>query len=104
MNFLKFFNMKDINTGVAECAQSSGVILDVREISEYNSGHIENSINLPLSQIEKGYVDKALLEKALFVHCQSGIRSARATSILAKMGAVSVKDIGGISRYKGELV
>ena len=80
------------------------VLLDVRTKEEYESGHIKNSINIPLQQIadtQKRISDKSV---PLFVYCQSGARSTRAVSALKKMGYSDVANIGGISGYRGKVV
>ena len=94
----------DINQGVAEYRATYGaLLLDVRTPEEYHRGHIPGSRNLPLDSI--GGAEGLPEEKAtpIFVHCLSGVRSGQATDILGRMGYTRVKNIGGISRYRGEV-
>ncbi|MBR2528082.1 MAG: rhodanese-like domain-containing protein [Blautia sp.] len=92
----------DINKGVKEYKSTTGAVLvDVRERTEFASGHIMGAINEPLSMIPKTSLPK---EVPLFLYCLRGSRSRKAASILKKMGYEKVKSIGGINRYKGELV
>jgi len=58
------------------------VILDVRNQSEYDSGHIRNARLIPLSQLESrlGELDQ---NRVILVYCQTGGRSASASQILA---------------------
>lgn len=98
-------NKFDINHGIAEWKNTPGAILvDVRTVEEYKDGHIDGSINIPLGEIS------TILEKIpdrneiLFVHCQSGIRSAKAVAYMVQQGYVNVKNIGGLNEYDGELV
>lgn len=76
------------------------IVLDVREEYEYVSGHIEKSVNLPLSRVEYGIdsvtVDK---DKTLLVYCYSGARSASATRILHAMGYKNAYNFGGIATW-----
>src|SRR5699024_774535 len=60
-------------------------ILDVRSISEYNSGNLDNAKHLHFGQLDKKEVpfDK---EDKIYVHCQSGVRSAIAMSVLKTHG------------------
>ena len=106
MRLFNFFrNTADINTGVAEYETNVGaVLLDVRTAEEYNDGHIDGSINIPLDKISS--VENTVKDKStpLFVHCRSGARSAQATSILKRMGYTNVEDIGGILSYRGKVV
>ena len=54
MSIFGFFKQADINAGVQEFLKTEkAVLLDVRTKEEYESGHIENSENIPLQQIEK---------------------------------------------------
>ena len=91
---------KDINKGVEEFRNTrDAVLLDVRTSDEYKSGHIEGSLN-NIRDIQKKVKDK---NTPLFVHCLSGARSSSAVSLLKSMGYTNVKNIGGISNYKGRL-
>jgi rhodanese-related sulfurtransferase len=40
-------------TDYAELVKKGAVILDVRSKSEYDGGHIKNSINIPVDQLQK---------------------------------------------------
>lgn len=105
MSIFGFLKQADINAGVGDFLKTEkAVLLDVRTKGEYESGHIENSENIPLQQIEK--VLSIVTDKSipLFVYCQSGSRSSRATSALKQMGYRDVTNIGGISSYTGKVV
>ena len=105
MGFFDFFKSKNINQGIEEYRKTEGaVLLDVRTPGEYSEGHIENSVNLPVQSIDAA--EKLLPQKdtALFVYCQSGMRSAQAVRILKKMGYTNVNDVGGIMSYCGPIV
>ncbi len=73
------------------------IILDVRTLDEYNSGHIENAVLLPNTSIaddaESVLPDK---DQTILVYCRSGNRSASASAELASMGYTNVYDFGGI--------
>ena len=83
-------------------ATPNALLVDVRNPSEYNGGHIPGSINFAMSRIlqeaEEAFPDKA---QPLFVYCQSGARSGRAGKLLDLMGYESVTDLGGIASYNG---
>ena len=105
MSLLNMFKRADINVGVDEFRNTQvAVLLDVRTKEEYNDGHIEGSINIPLQNIYSVQTAITDLDKPVFVHCLSGGRSAQATSILKSMGYKNVENIGGISAYCGEIV
>ncbi|MGI0479805.1 rhodanese-like domain-containing protein [Geminocystis sp. CENA526] len=80
------------------------VILDVREDSEYETGHLATAINLPYIEIEEK-INHIITDKSATIvsYCQSGNRSALATDTLNKLGyenAVSLA--GGITAWKTE--
>ena len=99
---LRMFFSTDINKGLREYESTPDAILvDVRERSEFESGHIAGAINEPLSEIHKTSLPQ---DKPLFLYCLRGRRSRRAAVILKKMGYTKVESIGGINGYKGTLV
>ena len=90
----------NINKGLEEYRATSGAILvDVREADEFRSGHIPGAVNVPLSAIASTTLPKTA---PLFLYCLRGSRSKRAAGILKRMG-YTVKSIGGINGYKGEV-
>ncbi|MGL5351954.1 MAG: rhodanese-like domain-containing protein, partial [Clostridium sp.] len=81
------------------------IILDVRTLEEYNTGHIENSILIPVDELED-LASSKLVDKnqKILVYCRSGNRSKTASKILADLGYTKVYDFGGINSWSGELV
>ncbi|MCI9577011.1 MAG: rhodanese-like domain-containing protein [Clostridiales bacterium] len=79
------------------------VLVDVRSRTEYREGHIPNSWNIPLDQIKLAAEKIKDKNSRLFVYCLSGGRSATACMHLEKMGYANVTNIGGISKWTGEI-
>ena len=106
MGFLdKLFNKTDINTAVEEYRTTPGAFLiDVRTGPEYEAGHIEGAINVPLVSIHYIVNHVRNIEAPVYVYCQTGARSGQAASMIREMGYKNVKNVGGVNRYKGELV
>ncbi len=105
MGLFSFLTGPDINQGISQYRDTAdAVLLDVRTPEEYMSGHIPESMNLPLQDISEA--EKHLTDKRtpLFVYCLSGARSRQAVSVLVEMGYEAVTNIGGISSYKGKVV
>ena len=82
------------------------VILDVRDAKDYDKGHIENSINIPIDEFEsrinelKDYKDKDIL-----IYCSVGRRSAQAAEILENNGYNNVSNsVDGVKEYEFKLV
>ena len=102
MGLLDLLRGPDINKGVEEYKKTEGAMLiDVRTPSEYAERNIPGSKNVPLQNIKS--IKEVVPEKdtPLFVHCLSGARSSKATKALQQMGYINVKNIGGISSYRG---
>lgn len=89
---------------VAELPQAlqepNTILLDVREVNEFNSGHIAQAINSPLSQLENFKGDKT---KQYLVICQSGMRSQRATEYLTSLGYHALNVRGGMNAWNGPI-
>ena len=104
MGFFDMFSHRDINSGVEEFLSRPGaLLLDVRSPSEYAAGHIPGSYNLPLSAIDKAVQVVENKDTALYVYCQSGARSRQAARALESMGYSNIKDLGGISAWRGKV-
>lgn len=76
--------------------ESGSIVLDVREDKEYESGHIKDSIHIPLSALSSrvGELDK-YKDKNVILGCRSGARSSRACGILKKNGFDKVHNLRG---------
>ncbi|SEA28154.1 Rhodanese-related sulfurtransferase [Porphyromonadaceae bacterium KH3R12] len=75
-------------TGKAELKekiQNGAVLLDVREVEEYKSGHVKGSVNIPLFLLptEMSRLDRNIPIVAV---CLSGARSAQAVNLLKSQG------------------
>lgn len=74
-------------------------LVDVREVEEFQTLHLEGAQNLPLSQLADIYdqLDKDLLH---YVICKSGMRSARACQFLAEQGYDVINVQGGMTAFE----
>ena len=77
--------------------ESDYIIVDAREQSEYDEGHIKGAIVSPYTEIEQK-AEEMLPDKEqlILVYCRSGRRSKIAAQSLANMGYTNVKEFGGI--------
>lgn len=90
-----------IEEGLKKMQEVEGaVLLDVRSEQEYQEGHLEGSINLPVNKLPTISLDR---KTPIFIYCLSGARAKRAEAFLRKSGYDAV-NIGGINGYKGTLV
>ncbi|MDO5294416.1 MAG: rhodanese-like domain-containing protein [bacterium] len=72
-------------------------ILDVRTQQEFDDGHIEGAVLIPLPEVP--YVVESEIEdydQTILVYCRSGVRSKSASAILAELGYTNVYEFGGI--------
>lgn len=104
MSFFDLFRQPDIHEGLHEYdAQPDAVLVDVRTEEEFRQGHIPCSRNVPLHSIDQISLVAENKDVPLYVYCQSGTRSRRAAGMLMQMGYHQVKNLGGISAYKGKV-
>ena len=84
--------------------ESDYIIVDAREQSEYDEGHIKGAIVIPYTEIEQK-AEKLLPNKTqlILVYCRSGRRSKIAAQSLANMGYKNVKEFGGIIDWQYEI-
>jgi len=84
----------------AEEVANGAMVLDVRKLSEAESGHIKNATVLPLSDLSKN-LDTLPKDETLYVHCAGGYRSVIASSILKANGFNNIVNvIGGWNKIK----
>jgi rhodanese-related sulfurtransferase len=70
------------------------IVVDVRSDAEHAGGHIEGSLNIPLTHLDER-IGEIPSGKPVAVHCEGGYRSAIAASLLQKLGRAGVHDIVG---------
>ncbi len=80
----------DARTAVSD---GSGIFLDVRGRAEWSAGHVSGAIHVPLGDLRQRLTE--LPATSLYVHCQSGVRSAIATSLLHRLGRVDAVNVRG---------
>lgn len=92
----------DARTLLAESG-SDGILLDVREPSEYAQVHIEGSLHIPMGQIPArlGELDSG---HTYVVMCHHGARSQQVALFLASRGYPQVSNLaGGIDAWAADL-
>lgn len=70
------------------------IILDVRNEKEWNAGHLEGSVNIPLNHLRER-VSEMDQNRTVVLHCEGGYRSAIAASILSNLGYAKIMDMVG---------
>jgi rhodanese-related sulfurtransferase len=66
------------------------LLIDVRELSEYQSGHVPNAINIPLQTLADN-LDRIPRNRPVVLYCSSGHRSAMGVMTLHLLGYDNVR-------------
>lgn len=79
----------------AKLKQESVTLVDVRELSEYNEGHIAGALLKPASQLTKENLFNLAQYDNLIIYCRSGKRSNNVAQKLINMGKSTVCELEG---------
>lgn len=82
--------------------KQKAIIIDVRTKEEYESGHIENAINIPYDNINNKTINNSK-DTNIIVYCKSGNRSKIAANTLIKLGYKNIYDLGSINNWNENL-
>ena len=81
-------------------SQNPPVVVDIRTPREWNAGHLNGSINVPLAQLQQR-IDEVPHDRKIAVHCAGGYRSSIAASILHQHGITNLIELaGGITAWE----
>lgn len=81
---------------------NGAIIIDVRTPGEFNAGHIKGAKNIPLDKIQSQTASIKKMNKVVILCCQSGMRSAQATSLL-KASGIDAHNGGGWSSLNSKI-
>jgi len=73
-------------TDLSEDIKDGAKVIDVRTPSEFQGGHVKNSINIPLNTIEANEEKIKNMNCKIIFCCASGNRSGQATAIMSQKG------------------
>lgn len=79
---------------VRSLAESGAYIIDVREVQEFENGHIKGAHNIPLSTLRQR-LDEIPRDRPVYLHCRSSQRSYYACCCLRGHGFEQVFNISG---------
>jgi phage shock protein E len=84
--------------------KEGSIVVDVRSPSEYDSGHLRGTVNLPLGDLS-ARIGKVCPDKncIILLHCLSGGRSGMAVGTLKSLGYAKAYNLGSYSRAEGIL-
>lgn len=86
-------------TRALELVADGATLLDVRESSEWRSGHAPRAMHLPLGQIEQA-ARRIKADRPVVVVCASGMRSRTAAKHLRGLGFEAASLSGGMPAWQ----
>ncbi len=78
---------------------NDGLLLDVRNVDEFEAGHVEGAVNIPLSQL-RDRLPELNPSQDIWVYCQVGQRAYYATRALRLNGFNAYNLSGGFKTYQ----
>ena len=83
-----------------QCIEKKQIIIDVRKVSEFESEHLLEAINIPLNVLIN-HLSEFPKDEPFILHCAGGYRSMIAASMLKQKGFDNLVDvIGGFADLK----
>ncbi len=86
---------------VAQFSAVPHLLLDVRTVGEFQSGHLAGAANIPVEQLAQRLAEVPR-DLPIVLYCRSGNRSAAAARLLRSVGYESVYDLGGIIAWQAQ--
>ena len=83
----------------SEVTKRKALLVDVREPSEFASGHAVDAQNIPLGNVQAGGFNENDKSKPIYVYCRSGQRAGVAKIALEKQGYTNVENLGGLNDW-----
>ena len=80
-----FLAVGDVDVFKEGVEASGALVIDVREVGEYEEGHIPGAVNIPIRTLAAN-LDKVPTDRQIYVYCKSGFRAGQALSSLGMLG------------------
>ncbi len=84
----------DAATLAPQLAREAVTVVDVRNRSEWDAGHLPGAIHIPVGHLADRLAEIPR-DKPIVMQCESGARSAIATSVLQRLGVSGVANLSG---------
>jgi rhodanese-related sulfurtransferase len=94
---------KKENTDYKEWVKNGAIILDVRSKDEFDGGHVDGAINIPLDVLPVNLSKLGNKDTYIITCCMSGGRSSVAKSALSALGFTNVHNGGGWHSLQNKL-
>jgi len=85
-----YYTISSIEGLKSQLVNSQTLLVDVRELSEYQLGHIPNAINIPLQTLAQN-LDQIPQDRPVVLYCSSGYRSGMGVASLHLLGYENVR-------------
>lgn len=85
-----YYTIGSIEKLKSQLEKPQTLLIDVRELSEYQSGHIPNAIDIPLQTLADN-LDRIPHNRPVVLYCSSGYRSAMGVMTLHLLGYDNVQ-------------
>lgn len=82
-----------VQTAADKLAQGT-YLLDVRQQSEWEEGHVDGAVLIPLDQLE-ARMDEIPADQEVMIICRSGNRSGQARDLLRAKGLLNTTSVDG---------
>jgi len=90
----------DLSEAFAKLGEGA-LLLDVREVDEFEAGHAPQAVNIPLSEVPD-HLDELAKDRVIVCVCRSGGRSGRAGQFLLEQGFNVFNLEGGMLNWAAE--
>ncbi|WP_345276438.1 rhodanese-like domain-containing protein [Litoribaculum gwangyangense] len=93
----KKINVIDLPTLKQEVIGKDVQFVDVRTENEYQAGHIDDAVNIDISNETnfKNKIQELDKNKPIYIYCHSGGRSNKASKIMEELGFTTIYDFSG---------
>ena len=78
---------------IRKAVADGAVLLDVRTPTEFQRGHLDGALNIPLEELTRGAGRVGKRNRPVVVYCHSGARSGMAVSFLRQAGFARAHDL-----------
>lgn len=95
--------MKNVNMDTLKQQLNNINLLDVREVYEYQNGHIPGAKNIPMNQLIQNPTKYLNPNEEYYIVCQSGGRSQMVCMMLGVQGYKVNNVLGGTGSFPGRL-
>ena len=86
MSFFGLFGNDKGSEVIEQYLKDDAVVIDVRSVEEYESGHVNGSKNIVLNVLPGKVKEIKAMNKKVIAVCKSGARSGQATDFLKQQG------------------